>query len=550
MSATDELRPWWERLPGRLRWELTNFADLGLTAHEEEGNTGAPRIRTVVELSNGRTVPILVGFPFEYPIKEPFVDVEPGLLGPPHEVGGRLCLFDNAPNQWNPDRSVAELIAGRVATLLESLLVAGELAPELEEQIPPVDYLQYATESGNVVLVPDPFWGELPNGFSDGTVALVGKGARRLLMYAEGFGFSENLMEASGCEENVALGRWVVLPGNRRGFHTPGEILNQARECCAGLFDPVSVGTLNVELPEWLAINFVGPGVQVGEERRRWGFIELSGAQTVPPEAVRGWEAQALRPGERQLRIPELLGLEMGKIALLGAGSLGSKVAIELAKAGCGSLVLVDNDVYDANNAVRHELAPIHAGEGKAAAMSEAVKLMNPFCRTEPLAIELGKSGQPPIEFLNAIQGAHLLVETTGARAVTRLCERYGKIAGVPLLSASLTRGSRGGDMVLLDAEHCFDCFLAAQRRGEIPAPQKGEQKTPIVPMGCSHPAFTGTGFDSSELASAVARMAIRATGLTSYPPLDHNWAVVNFVAEPHWRQGTFDADPCCGHLR
>jgi hypothetical protein len=69
-----------------------------------------------------------------------------------------------------------------------------------------------------------------------------------------------------------------------------------------------------------------------------------------------------------------------------------------------------------------------------------------------------------------------------------------------------------------------------------------------VLPVGCADPAFSGAGFDASELASAVARMAIRATALTQYPPLDHNWAVINFTEEPHWTQGTIEPNATCGH--
>jgi molybdopterin/thiamine biosynthesis adenylyltransferase len=194
--------------------------------------------------------------------------------------------------------------------------------------------------------------------------------------------------------------------------------------------------------PRWVAINFLSPGVRVGEQVRRWGFIELSGEQTVPPAAVSGWKAESLTLAERRLRTPELRGLETAKIVLVGAGSLGSKVAVELAKAGCGAIVLVDHDVYEAGNAVRHELAPLHAEEGKADALSRALELTNPFCKVTPVAVELGK-GSPLGEVMEQIAGADLLVETTGERALTRLCERYCRIADTRLLSASLTRGSR-----------------------------------------------------------------------------------------------------------
>ena len=177
-------------------------------------------------------------------------------------------------------------------------------------------------------------------------------------------------------------------------------------------------------------------------------------------------QTQALTPAERRLRLPELRGLEQAKVVLLGVGSLGSKVAIEMAKAGVGEIVLIDPDRYDVNNAVRHELPAWLAGTRKTRGMAVACTQNNPFCKLEWESRTIGREQENAVRFLRRLDGAHLVVETTGSRSVTRVAERYCRIAGVPLLAASLTRGSRGGDMVLLRSETCFDCFFSLKRMG------------------------------------------------------------------------------------
>jgi molybdopterin/thiamine biosynthesis adenylyltransferase len=547
MSATDELRPWWERLPGRIDWELANLADLGLRARLDE-RYAAPGIVTEMRLSDGRTVPIEISFPGEYPILEPTVKVPSGLLGTPHEVCGVLCLFDDPRNQWNPARSVAGLIDGRVRALLEGVLVTGDLDPAVEEQIPSVHHLRYRAEVGKVVFVPDPFWAEPPDGVGSGAIVLQGKGRRRFLCLAEGFGRADDLAGRVGCGEGYALGRWVALAGEPDGYLQPDQVLDLAREVYPRLFEPIVIGEDSYP-PGWIAVNFLGPGVRVGEKGRRWGFVELTGPDTVPPAALRGWDVQPVTLAERALRTPELAGLEAAKVVLLGAGSLGSKVAVELAKASCGAIVLIDHDDYEAGNAVRHELAPLDAGESKVEALARHLERIGPFTKVSGFCFQVGQS-PPSAEILAEIAGADLVVETTGSRAVGRLCQRYCRISGTLLLCASLTRGARGGDMVLLGPDKCLDCFLLAQQEGRIPTPPRGKEEAPVVPVGCGSPAFSGSGFDSSELASVVTRMAVRATGRTTYPPLDHEWAVIDFLGEPGRRQGTLAVDPDCGHLR
>jgi hypothetical protein len=241
MSATDELAPWWRRHPERLAWELANFADVGIEARAEQGSAG-PVLQTALSLSDGTLVPIRVGFPVEYPIIAPSVHVESGLLGPPHEASGLLCLFDSPRNQWNPRRGVAELINGRVRALLEGELVAGGVESELEEQIPSLEYLRYESAKGQVVFVPDPFWGGLPSGIESGAIVMQGDGRRRLLRYAEGFEIAADLADRVDCGTGIGFGRWVALPGEPKDYLLPDQVLDLARATCPHLFEPVVFG--------------------------------------------------------------------------------------------------------------------------------------------------------------------------------------------------------------------------------------------------------------------------------------------------------------------
>jgi molybdopterin/thiamine biosynthesis adenylyltransferase len=542
MSATDELRPWWQRHPERLQWELTNFADLGLAVDHAIGGSG-PVLETTLELSDGREIPVRLSFPFEYPLKPPSATVQSGLLGPPHEVNGGLCLFDDAANQWNPQRSAAELINTRVHPLLEAILVEGALPDSAEEQIPDQVGKLYIPSKNSLVFVPDPYWGALPE-VRSGPLILTGDGEHRLVAYAEGFGLSEpKLRERLGCDEGIAVGRWAELADPPSGYQDPGSLLDRASASLPNLLDSVSFADSAPTTPQWIALNYPEEGPSIGQWRRQWVLLELSN-----DDDAQIWEVQALSLAERQLRTPELKGLETAKIVLLGVGSLGSKVAIELAKASCGVLILVDPDAYDVNNAVRHELPLTSAGVNKAEAMAKTIEAANPFCRVEAKRLGVGSNVRSAAEFLAALDGAALIVETTGSRAVTRIAQRYCQIAGVSLLTGSLTRGARGGDMILLGTDDCFDCFLLAQQEGVIPVPEATPEAPLVMPVGCADPAFSGAGFDASELSSALARMAIRATGLTTYPTLDHNWEVLNFASEPHFKQGTIEPNPNCGH--
>lgn len=69
---------------------------------------------------------------------------------------------------------------------------------------------------------------------------------------------------------------------------------------------------------------------------------------------------------------------------LLGCGSVGSLVALELARAGVGKFVLIDNDVLEYHNLCRHQCSIMDVGQYKVYALERRIKEINPtaqvFC--------------------------------------------------------------------------------------------------------------------------------------------------------------------------
>ncbi len=69
----------------------------------------------------------------------------------------------------------------------------------------------------------------------------------------------------------------------------------------------------------------------------------------------------------------------LGKGAILiGCGSVGSLVAVELAKAGVGRFLLVDNDIFAYHNICRHQCGIYDVGKRKADALAERILQINP----------------------------------------------------------------------------------------------------------------------------------------------------------------------------
>ncbi|MBO5829158.1 MAG: ThiF family adenylyltransferase [Paludibacteraceae bacterium] len=67
------------------------------------------------------------------------------------------------------------------------------------------------------------------------------------------------------------------------------------------------------------------------------------------------------------------------KALFIGCGSVGSLVAVELAKAGVGSFMLVDNDIFGYHNICRHQCGIYDVGRYKTDALADRILQINPY---------------------------------------------------------------------------------------------------------------------------------------------------------------------------
>jgi len=70
-------------------------------------------------------------------------------------------------------------------------------------------------------------------------------------------------------------------------------------------------------------------------------------------------------------------------VFILGCGSVGSLIALELARAGVGKFVLVDNDVLEYHNICRHQCSISDVGEYKVNVLKKRIWEINPLAEVE-----------------------------------------------------------------------------------------------------------------------------------------------------------------------
>src|SRR5690606_35701555 len=78
--------------------------------------------------------------------------------------------------------------------------------------------------------------------------------------------------------------------------------------------------------------------------------------------------------------------LKAARVLIVGAGGLGHPVALYLAAAGVGQLLLMDDDRVETSNLARQiGFRSTQVGQQKVEALAATLAALNPFCRIDPL---------------------------------------------------------------------------------------------------------------------------------------------------------------------
>jgi len=131
----------------------------------------------------------------------------------------------------------------------------------------------------------------------------------------------------------------------------------------------------------------------------------------------------------------------------VGCGSIGSKVAAMMARAGVGRFLLVDDDLLLPDNFVRHDLDWREVGAHKTDGVARRIQLVNPAATCEQRKHRLGgQESSGSIETLiKSLGESDLIVDCTADSSVFNYLCAAGTVWGKPLLWAEVFAGGFGG---------------------------------------------------------------------------------------------------------
>lgn len=195
----------------------------------------------------------------------------------------------------------------------------------------------------------------------------------------------------------------------------------------------------------------------------------------------------------------EVNALEKKSVLIVGLGSGGASIAVELAKAGVGNYILVDFDRLELHNISRHIAGVNELGRLKTNIVRDAILSKNPYANIDTYSIDILEN-IPIIERL--VSATDLVIAATDSLSSRYLLNALTiKHRKVGLFGRAVTRGEGGDVLRVRPGGPCYACLKGSQwytqedeitdlRRaretGVIPAYTSEEDANAMVQVGLS----------------------------------------------------------------
>jgi molybdopterin/thiamine biosynthesis adenylyltransferase len=193
--------------------------------------------------------------------------------------------------------------------------------------------------------------------------------------------------------------------------------------------------------------------------------------------------------------------LENKNALIIGLGSFGSIIAVELAKAGVGSFTLVDFDRIELSNVSRHICGVNELGRFKTFAVRDSILVKNPFAQIKTHEIDINENRDILEQIIKDTD--IVICATDNNRSRFNINEIAFKNNKTVLYGRAITR-AEGGDIFKLNGQNppCYCCLIGEnngmkyggeeeitsieQANSVLPSYTTPEQKDMAVQVGLS----------------------------------------------------------------
>ena len=149
------------------------------------------------------------------------------------------------------------------------------------------------------------------------------------------------------------------------------------------------------------------------------------------------------------------------EVVILGCGSVGSLVALELAKSGVGKFLLVDNDVIEYHNLCRHQCGISDVGKYKTIALKERILNINPTAEVEieTTTVELVRK---EVFDAHCKEGCSVIVGCADNRTADVYANSIAVMYHVPFVSIGFWERAFAGEIFYYLPDKNMPCYKCA----------------------------------------------------------------------------------------
>lgn len=190
------------------------------------------------------------------------------------------------------------------------------------------------------------------------------------------------------------------------------------------------------------------------------------------------------------------------KITMIGAGALGSVVAELLARAGAYTFTVIDEELFEMGNVVRHTLTMAQIELPKARELCGRLNTINPHGKAIAIADSF------PLNDQSAINDSQIIIDTTGSDDVLASLSRIAWDSSKTFISCSLGFMARTLFIFAVRARTFHhDAFLELIRPWlETDFEEYDYHELPREGVGCWHPLFPARIDDITLMASTAVK--------------------------------------------
>lgn len=147
----------------------------------------------------------------------------------------------------------------------------------------------------------------------------------------------------------------------------------------------------------------------------------------------------------RNTKIVESDLMKNMQVVLTGGGSVGSFIALELAKVGIGSIVLADDDKFAYHNISRHQCGIHDVGKYKVDALEERIADINPFCKVHTFREQI--QHVDPEVLQRVIWEKSVIICCADNRHAGYICNQFADEYHIPMVAAGCGARASTGEL-------------------------------------------------------------------------------------------------------